>query len=269
MTKSKDQIKRMRRAGRVVAEVHEKVAAAVRPGVTTRSLDRVSEDVLRARGAVSSFKGYHGFPATICTSPNAVIVHGIPDGYVLKEGDIIGIDAGAIVEGWHADAAFTIAVGDVSDEALRLMEVTEESLWAGLRQAVEGKRLSDIGHAVQSVAEAAGYGVVREYVGHGIGTAMHEEPQVQNYGPSGRGPRLRVGMVLAIEPMVNVGDYTTKVLDDGWTVVTRDGTLSAHYEHTVAVTDNGPEVLTLTEGENPWALERGPQGWARRRLPVR
>jgi methionyl aminopeptidase len=268
MIKSKDQIAKMRRAGRIVAEIHEKVAAAIRPGVTTKKLDQVAADVIAARGAVSSFLGYHGYPAVICTSPNHVIVHGIPDGTALHEGDIIGIDAGAILEGWHADAAFTVGVGDVSDEAQRLMEVTEEALWAGLRQAQAGNRLSDIGHAVQTVAEAAGFGVVREYVGHGIGTAMHEEPQVQNYGPPDRGPKLKVGMVLAIEPMVNVGAFTTKVLKDEWTVVTRDGSLSAHYEHTVAITDDGPEVLTLSEGENPWALQRGPQGWAHRRVPV-
>lgn len=268
MLKTKEQQAKMRRAGRVVAEIHEEVARAARPGVSTQKLDQVAEEVLRRRGAVPSFKGYHGFPATICTSPNDVIVHGIPGRYTLKEGDIIGVDAGAIVEGWHADAAFTIGIGEVTEEATRLMSVTEEALWAGLRQAVESNRLSDIGHAVQEVAEAAGFSVVREYVGHGIGTAMHEEPQVPNYGPSGRGPKLKVGMVLAIEPMVNVGDYTTRVLDDGWTVITRDSSLSAHYEHTVAITEDGPEVLTLAEGESPWALSRGPQGWAGRRVPV-
>jgi methionyl aminopeptidase len=268
MVKTTEQIAKMRRAGRIVAEIHERVAAAVRPGVTTRKLDQISEEIIRARGAVPSFKGYHGFPATICTSPNSVIVHGIPDNRALREGDIVGIDAGAILEGWHADAAITLAVGEVSPDAARLMEVTEESLWEGLRQAEEGNRLSDIGHAIQAVAEDAGFSVVREYVGHGIGTAMHEEPQVPNYGPAGKGPKLKVGMVLAIEPMVNAGGYTTKVLDDGWTVMTRDGSLSAHYEHTVAITDNGPEVLTLPDGESPWAASRGPQGWATRRLAI-
>lgn len=268
IVKKKEQIAKMRRAGCVVAEIHERVAAAARPGVTTRKLDQVAADVIAKRSAVSSFKGYHGFPATICTSPNDVIVHGIPDSYVLQDGDIVGIDAGAIVEGWHADAAFTIGIGAVSPEATRLMEVTELSLWEGLRQAVEGNRLSDISHAVQRVAEDAGFSVVREYVGHGIGTAMHEEPQIPNYGPPGRGPKLKLGMVLAVEPMVNAGDWTTRVLDDQWTVVTRDGRLSAHYEHTVAITEDGPEVLTLPEGETPWALQRGPQGWASRRVPV-
>jgi methionyl aminopeptidase len=201
--------------------------------------------VLERRNARSNFLNYHGFPAVICTSPNDMIVHGIPGSYVLRDGDIVSIDCGAIIEGYHGDAAFTMPVGDVDPEALRLIEVTEQSLWAGIGQMVDGNRLTDIGAAVQAVAEAAGYSVVREYVGHAIGTAMHEEPQVPNYGPGGKGPKLRPGMVFAVEPMINLGGAGTRVLDDGWSVVTADGSLSAHAEHTIAITDNGPEVLTL------------------------
>jgi methionyl aminopeptidase len=235
----------MRRAGRVVAEMHEKTRAAARPGVTTGELDLVAREVLERRGARSNFLGYHGFPAVICTSPNDMIVHGIPGEYVLQDGDILSIDCGAIIEGWHGDAAFTMPIGDVAPEALKVIDVTEESLRAGIAAMVDGGRLTDIGHAVQTVAEAAGYSVVREYVGHAIGLAMHEEPQVPNYGPPGRGPKLRPGMVFAVEPMVNAGRPGTRQLDDGWSVVTADGSLSAHWEHTIAVTENGPEVLTL------------------------
>ena len=244
MRRSKDEIAKMRRAGRVVAEMHERTRQAARPGLTTAELDQVAREVLQRRGARSNFLNYHGFPAVICTSPNDMIVHGIPGTYRIREGDILSIDCGAIVEGYHADAAFTMPVGDVEPEALKLIEVTEESLRKGIEQMVDGNRLSDIGHAVQAVAEAAGYSVVREYVGHGIGTAMHEEPQVPNYGPPGKGPKLRVGMVFAVEPMVNMGGPGTKVLDDGWAVVTADGSLSAHAEHTIAITEDGPEVLT-------------------------
>jgi methionyl aminopeptidase len=245
MRRSHDELARMRKAGRVVAEMHERCREAARPGVTTAALDRVAREVLERRRARSNFLGYHGFPAVICTSPNNVIVHGIPGAYVLQEGDILSIDCGAIVEGYHGDAAFTMAVGDVSAEARRLIEVTERSLAEAIERMWEGNRLSDIGHAVQQVAEGAGYSVVREYVGHAIGTAMHEEPQVPNYGPPGKGPLLRAGMVFAVEPMVNVGGPETRTLEDGWTVVTRDGSLSAHVEHTIAVTEDGPEVLTL------------------------
>ena len=237
----------MRRAGRVVAEMHERTRQAARPGVTTADLDRVAREVLERRGARSNFLNYHGFPAVICTSPNDMIVHGIPGPYRLKDGDIISIDCGAIIEGYHADAAFTMPVGDVDPEALKLIATTEESLRAGIKAMVDGNRLTDIGHAVQTVAEAGGYSVVREYVGHAIGTAMHEEPQVPNYGPPGKGPRLRVGMVFAVEPMVNLGGPGTRVLDDGWSVVTADGSLSAHAEHTIAITDDGPEVLTVPD----------------------
>jgi len=235
----------MRLAGKVVAEIHEKIRAAVRPGVTTLDLDKISREVIQARGARSNFLGYHGFPATICSSPNDMIVHGIPDEYALKEGDIISVDCGAIVGGWHGDAAFTVGVGEVSEIASRLMAVTEQSLWAGIAQMVDGNRIGDIGHAVQTVAEDAGFSVVREYVGHAIGLAMHEEPQVPNYGAPGTGPKLRTGMVFAVEPMVNEGAAATKVLKDGWSVMTADGRLSAHFEHTIAITDDGPEVLTV------------------------
>jgi methionyl aminopeptidase len=203
--------------------------------------------VLDRRGARSNFLhyGHPPFPGVICSSPNDMIVHGIPGPYRLKEGDIVSIDCGAILDGYHGDAAFTAPVGQVGDEASRLMKVTEESLFAGIDAMVDGNRISDIGHAVQTVAEAAGFSVVREYVGHAIGTSMHEKPDVPNYGPPGHGPRLRPGMVFAVEPMVNAGVAATRVLDDAWSVVTADGSLSAHFEHTIAVTDDGPEILTL------------------------
>jgi methionyl aminopeptidase len=234
----------MRAAGRVVAEMHERIRAAIRPGVTTAELDRIGRDVLAARGATSNFLGYHGFPAVICASPNDVIVHGIPGPTVLDEGDIISIDCGAIVEGWHGDAAFTAPVGTVSPEAARLIEVTERSMTEGIAAMVPGGRMGDVGEAVQSVVEAAGYSVVREYVGHGIGRAMHEKPEVPNHGRRGKGTKLTRGMTLALEPMVNVGHPDTFLTEDGWTVVTADGSLSAHFEHTVALTDDGPEILT-------------------------
>lgn len=237
----------MRRAGKVVAEMHEECVRAAKPGVTTADIDQVARDVIERRSARSNFLGYHGFPAVICTSPNEVIVHGIPGGYVLHEGDILSIDCGAIIEGWHADAALTIPIGEVDDESRRLIEVTRHSLELAIDEVVSGNRLSDVGAAVEKVAQAAGFSIVREYVGHGIGTAMHEEPQVPNYGPPGRGLKLKEGLVLAIEPMVNAGGPGTRTLDDGWTVVTADGRRSAHFEHTVAVTEHGPEVLTL-----PW-----------------
>ena len=235
----------MRKAGRVVAEMHEATRAAIRPGVTTRHLNEVAAEVLAKRGARSNFLNYHGFPAVICTSPNDMIVHGIPGDIVLNEGDIISIDCGAIIEGYHGDAAYTAGVGTISAEARRLIGVTERSMWAGIDQLRVGNRLHEVGRAVQDVAEAAGYSVVREYVGHAIGTEMHESPQVPNYWPGTPGPTLKRGMVFAIEPMVNVGSYETYVLDDGWGVMTQDGQLSAHFEHTIAVTDNGPEVFTV------------------------
>jgi len=235
----------MRRAGRVVAEMHEAIRSAIRPGVTTARLDAIAREVLERRGASSSFLGYHGFPAVICASPNDMVVHGIPNDIPLREGDLLSIDCGAIVDGWHGDAAFTAPVGAVSGEALRLVEVAEASLSAAIAQMVPGNRLSDVGHAVEVVAGEAGFQVVREYVGHGIGTAMHEDPDVPNHGPPGKGPELVPGDVLAVEPMLTVGSADTVVLDDGWSVVTADGSLAAHVEHTIAVTDHGPEILTL------------------------
>ena len=245
--KSPEEIDRMRRAGRLVGHTLSRVVEAVRPGVTLLELDALAERVIRDGGGIPSFLGYHGFPATLCLSPNDWIVHGIPNVYVLQDGDILSVDCGAIVDGWHGDAAVTVPVGQVDDAARRLLETTERAMWAGIAQVRAGNRLSDIGHAVERVAAAPGYGVVREYVGHGIGTRMHEEPQVPNYGRPGRGLRLEVGLVLAIEPMVNEGGPESRVLDDGWTVVTRDGSRSAHFEHTVAITPQGPEVLTLLD----------------------
>jgi methionyl aminopeptidase len=243
--RQKDELAKMRKAGKVVAEMHEVTRAAIRPGVTTMELNNLAADVLAKRGARSNFLNYHGFPAVICTSPNDMIVHGIPGDYVLKEGDIISVDAGAIIEGYHGDAAYTAGVGEISQLAKRLLEVTERSLWAGIDKLEVGGRLHEVGRAVQSVAEEAGFSVVREYVGHAIGTEMHETPQVPNYWPGSPGPTLKAGMVYAVEPMVNVGTYDTYVLDDDWSVMTEDGQLSAHFEHTIAVTENGPEVFTL------------------------
>ena len=248
MKKRADELEKMRRAGRVVGETLEILQKAVRPGVTTAELDEIAEREIRARGAIPSFKGYRGFPATICTSLNSEIVHGIPGKRVLKEGDLMKLDCGAIVEGYHGDAAVTIAVGEVSPEALKLIEATERALQAGIAEARPGNRIHDIGAAVQTVAEGAGFSVVREYVGHGIGRALHEDPPVPNYGKPGTGLALEAGLVIAIEPMVNVGSYGTRLLPDGWTVVTADGALSAHFEHTIAITDDGPEVLTAVNG---------------------
>jgi methionyl aminopeptidase len=245
--KTPEQLKKMREAGRVVAEMHACIREAIRPGVTTGELDRIARDVIERRGARSNFLGYGDPPFTgvICASPNDVIVHGIPGPYRLRDGDIISIDCGAIIDGWHGDAAFTAPVGEVTEEAKRLIAVTEASLAAGIEAMVEGNRISDIGHAVQAVAEAAGFSVVREYVGHAIGTAMHEKPEVPNYGEPGKGPKLKSGMVFAVEPMVNAGSRRTKLMDDGWTVKTADGSLSCHVEHTIAITDDGPEIFTV------------------------
>jgi methionyl aminopeptidase len=244
MRKRAEELEKMRRAGRVVGETLAILQAAVRPGVTTQELDEIAEREIRARGAIPSFKGYRGFPATICTSINSEIVHGIPGNRPLREGDLIKLDAGAIVEGYHGDSAVTVPVGEVSQEALKLIETTERSLQAGIAEAKAGNRIHDIGAAVQTTAEGAGFSVVREYVGHGIGRALHEDPPVPNYGKPGTGLKLEPGLVIAIEPMVNVGSYETRLLPDGWTVVTADGALSAHFEHTIAITDDGPEVLT-------------------------
>ena len=246
--KSSHEIDLMRSAGRLVGHTLTLVSEAASPGVSLTELDALAERTIRAAGAIPSFLGYHGFPATLCLSPNSMVVHGIPNDYVLQEGDILSIDCGAIVEGYHGDAAVTIPVGRVDEGAMRLIAATERAMWAGIAQVRAGNRLSDIGHAIERVATIGGYGVVRDYVGHGIGTAMHEEPQVPNYGRPGRGIRLDVGLALAIEPMLNEGGADTEVLEDGWTVVTRDGSRSAHFEHTVAITPEGPEVLTLLDG---------------------
>ncbi len=243
--KSAAEIASMREAGRVTALAIAAVGAAVAPGVSTGELDAIAEETIRSHGAIPAFKGYRGFPATICASPNEIIVHGIPGERRLSEGDIFSVDVGAILDGFYGDSAFTFPVGVVSEVAARLLDATRAGLEAAIAECWPGRRLGDVGGAVQEVAEAAGFSVVREYVGHGIGRAMHEEPSVPNYGKRGRGIELAEGMVLAIEPMVNAGQAATCTLDDGWTVVTEDGRLSAHFEHTVAITESGPLVLTL------------------------
>jgi methionyl aminopeptidase len=244
--KSAEQIEVMRAAGLVVARTLRTLAEAIGPGVTTAELDALAEDEIRGAGATPSFKGYHGYPATICTSVNEQIVHGIPSQERhLREGDIISIDCGAIVDGWHGDAAVTVGVGAISAEHAGLLQACEAALWQGLAQAQAGNRLTDISHAVETSVRAAGrYGVVEEYTGHGIGSEMHMDPPVPNYGRAGRGPRLQPGMALAIEPMVMLGGAETILLDDGWTVITADGSWAAHFEHTVAITPDGPWVLT-------------------------
>ena len=246
--RSAAELDRMREAGRLVGEVLTELASLVAPGVTTADLDEVAEKRIRRAGASPAFKGYHGYPATICASINEEVIHGIPSGRrVLNEGDVISIDVGVSLDGYFGDSAITLPVGQVSEQAATLLRVTEESLYKAIERVKVGARVSDIGHAVQQHVEAYGFSVVREFVGHGIGQRMHEEPQVPNYGEPGRGPRLAEGMVLAIEPMVNAGKPAVKVLGDGWTAVTRDSSLSAHFEHTVAVTSDGPRILTARE----------------------
>ena len=245
--KTTEQIAKMREAGKIVAAMLATTRDAVKPGVTTADLDRIAAGVLARAGAKSSFLGYYGYPATICTSVNEQIVHGIPGKRKLREGDIIGIDAGAIVDGWHADAAITVPVGRVSAHAEKLIRVTREALARGIAAARIGNRLGDIGAAVQQYVEGEGFSIVRNYVGHGIGRAMHEEPQVPNYGLADLGRVIKEGLCIAIEPMVNVGGIATRVLDDSWTVVTEDGSLSAHFEHTVACLPDGPLVLTAVD----------------------
>lgn len=243
--KSKGEFEVMSRAGRLVAETLDKLRAAVKPGMSTGDLDKIAYDHITRNNGVPSFKGYHGFPASICTSVNDEIVHGIPSKRrVLNEGDIISIDCGAIIDGWHGDAALTVPVGKTTPEMERLLQATEDSLRKGIEQAVPGKRMGDVSAAIQRYAEGQGYSVVREYVGHGIGRQMHEDPQVPNWGTPGRGMLLKKGMALALEPMINAGAADVRVLDDRWTVVTKDGQWSAHFEHTVALTDNGTEILT-------------------------
>lgn len=248
--KTPGQIAAMREAGLVVSHTLDVLTAAVEPGITTEDLDAIAEREIRAAGAVPSFKGYHGYPATICTSVNDQIVHGIPSSRArLTAGDLISIDCGAILDGWHGDAARTVGVGPISDEDAALLRACERALWAGLAQARPGNRLSDISHAVETSARASGrYGIVREYVGHGIGTEMHMDPAVPNYGKPGHGPMLAEGMALAIEPMLVRGRPQTRLLDDGWTVVSADGSRAAHFEHTVAITASGPWVLTAEDG---------------------
>jgi methionyl aminopeptidase len=245
--RSQRELERLRAANLLVAQILEVLKDLVVPGITTAKLDEVAERAVRDAGAVPAFKGYHGYPATICASVNEQVVHGIPSERALVNGDIISIDLGVLLEGYYGDAAVTVPVGRVSSEAAVLLKVTEQSLWKGIEKVTVGSRVSDISHAVQQHVEAHGFSVVREFVGHGVGTALHEEPQIPNYGDPGRGPRLAEGMVLAIEPMVNIGKPAVRVLNDGWTAVTRDGSLSAHFEHTVAVSASGPMVLSALE----------------------
>ena len=242
--KSEREINYLRDAGRIVAETHLEVKKAVKPGITTLELDKIAEEYIKSRGAIPAFKGYHGFTGNICASINEEVVHGIPGLRKLQSGDNVSIDIGAVINGYNGDAAITVPVGEIDAEVQKLLDVTEESLYKGIEQAIVGNRLSDISHAVQIHAEEHGYGVVRDYVGHGIGRNMHEDPQVPNFGSPGRGPRLKSGMTLAIEPMVNLGTYEVETLDDGWTVVTLDGKRSAHFEHSIAITDGKPEILT-------------------------
>jgi methionyl aminopeptidase len=242
--KSPQEIEKISQACRVVAMTLVYLADWVKPGITTQELDRIAEEFILKQGAKPAFKGYRNFPSTLCTSVNEEVVHGIPSKRRLKEGDIIGIDAGAVVEGYYGDAAVTIPVGKITPELQCLLEVTEQALYKGIAQAYPGNRLSDISHAVQTHVEEAGFAVVTDFVGHGIGRNLHEDPQVPNFGPPGQGPRLKEGMVLAIEPMVNRGGSAVRVLEDQWTVVTTDGSLSAHFEHTIAVTAQGPVILT-------------------------
>ncbi len=250
--KSPEEIEKMGRASRIVAEVLQALRHQIKPGVTTEELDRFAEKFILERGGKPAFKGYQVrnkiYQHTLCVSVNEEVVHGIPGRRVLKEGDIAGLDVGVVVDGYYGDAAMTVPVGAVLDETRRLLQVTEEALHKGIAQAVVGKRISDISHAVQSHAEGANFSVVTEFVGHGIGRRLHEEPQVPNYGEPGKGPRLKPGMTLAIEPMVNMGRPETKLLADGWTAVTRDGSLSAHFEHTIVVTEAGPRILTTLSG---------------------
>jgi methionyl aminopeptidase len=243
--KTPAEIEIMRQSNRVVARTLQKLREAIKPGVTTKELDQIAERAIREAGAEPAFKGYRGYPASLCVSINEEVVHGIPDSRSLREGEIVSMDLGALLNGYYGDAAITVPVGLVSDEAQQLLEVTQQALAKGIEQATHGNRLFDISHAIQSWVEAHGLSVVRDYVGHGIGRSLHEDPQVPNFGAPHHGPRLRPGMVLAIEPMINVGTWQVKVLDDGWTVVTADRSLSAHFEHTIAITDGKADILSL------------------------
>ena len=251
--KSDEEIAIMRQSGRIVAEVLQLLTAEIRPGLIVKELDTLVRQEFERRNVVPTFLGYLGYPAHVCVSVNDEIVHGIPGKRILNEGDIVSIDLGATHRGFVADSALTVGVGRIGPQAQRLLDVTRHSIWAGIQAARPGARLGEVSHAIQRCAESHGYAVVREYVGHGVGRKMHEDPQVPNFGPPDRGPVLRKGMVLALEPMVNVGDWRTKKHDDGWTVSTLDGSLSAHVEHTIAITDGAPEVLTLRSDEEPLA----------------
>lgn len=239
-----DEIEKARASNRIVAEVLSRLRERIKPGVKTKDLDKFAEEIAEKRGAQPAFKGYRGYPHSLCISINEEVVHGMPSKRVLQEGDIVSLDFGIYYQGFYGDSAITLPVGKVSEKALRLMQVTERSLYAGIEQARTGNRLGDISAAVQTVVEDAGFSVVRDFVGHGIGRNLHEEPQIPNFGKKGRGIELKSGMILAIEPMVNEGEYKVRVLADGWTVVTRDGSLSAHFEHSVVITDNGPDILS-------------------------
>lgn len=243
--KTPQEIEKMRVSNRIVVEALNEILKCIEPGITTLELDHMAESVIRGKGALPAFKGYRGFPNSLCTSINHEVVHGIPSKRKLKEGDIISLDLGALYEGYYGDSALTVGVGTICEEARRLLEVTQQALYMGIKHAKEGKFLSDLSHAIQSFVESYGYSVVRSFVGHGIGASLHEDPQIPNFGPPGIGPRLKKGMTLAIEPMVNIGGYEVEVLNDNWTVVTSDGSLSAHFEHTVALTEVGTEILTL------------------------
>lgn len=245
--KSQRELEKMRRAGRITAAARTLAGKMVAPGVTTLQIDTAVRRFIESHGAKPSFLGYGGFPGSACISVNDEVIHGIPGHRKLKEGDIVSVDVGAYIDGFHGDCAGTFPCGQVSEEALRLIRVTEQSFWAGLKQAVPGKRVSDISHAVQQLAESYGYGVVREYVGHGVGSKLHEAPEVPNYGPAGHGPRLQAGMVIAVEPMINMGGKEIRNMKDGWTVRTADGSMAAHYENTIAITEHGPEILTTDE----------------------
>lgn len=246
LVKSAAEIAKMRVSGIALRQVHDAVKAVVRPGATTMDLERAAEAKVNELGAKAAFKGYHGFPAVLCTSVNNEVIHGIPnDKRVLHEGDVVSVDCGVVVDGFYSDCAVTYPVGKLSPAVEKLLRVTEASLYAAIDQALVGGRLFDISYAVQQMCESQGYGVVREFVGHGIGKSMHEDPQLPNYGTPGKGPRLKAGMVLAIEPMINAGSADVKVLEDGWTAITLDGSVSAHFEHTVAITKDGPVILTL------------------------
>ena len=246
--KNEHELESMRRACKITAAARALAGEMVRPGVSTKQIDKAVHDYIVAQGAKPSFLNYNGFPASVCISVNDCVIHGIPGNYVLKEGDIVSVDVGAFYKGFHGDCAATFACGAISTEAQRLIDVTRESFFVGIKEATKGHRVSDISHAIQTYVESNGFSVVRSFVGHGVGAQLHEEPEVPNFGSAGRGPRLLPGMTLAIEPMVNVGTHEVRVLKDGWTVVTTDGKLSAHYENTVLITDGEPEILTVTEG---------------------